>query len=110
MSIELNSYNPQGNSAGNHYYENLERQDAKMAPERAKSYQITQSIFIFGSQIGVIFLYAMCVKFGKSADARTNQKSDVDIYYPILQDINVMLWIGFCFLMVILRFYSWTSF
>ena len=42
-----------------------------------------------------------------SAEARA--KNEVQTYYPMFQDVHVMIFVGFGFLMVFLKNHSWTS-
>jgi ammonium transporter Rh len=37
------------------------------------------------------------------------EKDKVQQYYPIFQDVHVMIYVGFGFLMVFLKQHSWTS-
>lgn len=36
-------------------------------------------------------------------------KDEVTTYYPLYQDVHVMIFVGFGFLMVFLKNHSWTS-
>jgi ammonium transporter Rh len=67
------------------------------------------------SQVIIIILYATCTKYGpgvhpaESPSATLNIRNNVNIYYPLFQDVHVMIFIGFGFLMVFLKTHSWTS-
>jgi len=62
-------------------------------------------------QVLVLVLYAFVVEF-KSADDSSYTATDwdlVDWYYPMYQDVHVMIFIGFGFLMTFLAKYAWSS-
>jgi len=66
-------------------------------------------------EIGVILIYAFCVdyaSFGQPKNASTNLEianSKIQHTYPLFQDVHVMIFIGFGFLMTFLKHYSWTA-
>jgi ammonium transporter Rh len=78
--------------------------------------RIFETVFI-ASEIAIILLYAFCTTydFGGMAGAdvspamqeETNEK--MQEFYPMWQDVHVMIYIGFGFLMVFLKTFSWTS-
>lgn len=65
----------------------------------------------------MIVLYLLVTEYGtgvhpaaSSTQAQSFQaKAMVQTYYPIFQDVHVMIFIGFGFLMVFLKTHSWTS-
>lgn len=46
---------------------------------------------------------------GEEAIINLTQANKVQQYYPVFQDVHVMIYVGFGFLMVFLRSHSWTS-
>ena len=75
-------------------------------------------------QIVLIALFGMTTKYGDSANAKTagtvidkngtlvqtgSVQSEVDHYYPFYQDVHVMIFIGFGFLMTFLKKYTFSS-
>eukprot|EP00331_Platyophrya_macrostoma_P005968 CAMPEP_0176425376 /NCGR_PEP_ID=MMETSP0127-20121128/11354_1 /TAXON_ID=938130 /ORGANISM="Platyophrya macrostoma, Strain WH" /LENGTH=495 /DNA_ID=CAMNT_0017806529 /DNA_START=24 /DNA_END=1511 /DNA_ORIENTATION=- len=71
-------------------------------------------LFLF-IEIQLIIFYAIFVEWGPNSDyanSSTNNAStneNLQTYYPIFQDVHVMMFIGFGFLMTYLRHHSWTS-
>lgn len=64
-------------------------------------------------ELVIILLFGLFSKFGHATDAKhlddlEDVKSELSLY-PIFQDIHVMIFIGFGFLMTFLKTYSWTS-
>ena len=49
-------------------------------------------------------LYGLFVRVKPHADADANQS-----YYPMYQDVNVMMLVGFGFLMAYIKNYSWSA-
>lgn len=71
-------------------------------------------IFLGIFQIVFIILFAIFVRYGEDAQAPapdTARKSDQSLgtYYPMFQDIHVMMFIGFGFLMTFLKRYGFSS-
>lgn len=95
---------------------------------------VFDALFII-SEIIMIILYATCTEYGDGVHpaAKNTQvvavpeglaeqlgdsvseindllkKDAVQQYYPIFQDVHVMIYVGFGFLMVFLKQHSWTS-
>lgn len=78
--------------------------------------RIFETVFI-ASEIVVILLYAFCTTYnltgmnGKdvSAAAQLETAEKMQGYYPMWQDVHVMIYIGFGFLMVFLKTFSWSA-
>jgi len=75
---------------------------------------VFELIFIV-SQIIIIILYSFCTEYGEgvhpaftTTDTLSGQDA-VRTYYPMYQDVHVMIFIGFGFLMVFLKTHCWTS-
>ncbi len=69
-------------------------------------------------QIILLVLFSMCTQYGDSAIASTSKivngtvasvQSEVDHLYPFYQDVHVMIFIGFGFLMTFLKKYTFSS-
>ena len=69
-------------------------------------------------QIILLVLFSMCTQYGDSAVASTSKvvngtvasvQSEVDHLYPFYQDVHVMIFIGFGFLMTFLKKYTFSS-
>merc|ERR1712166_729493 len=87
--------------------------------------------FFILSEIVMIILYATCTKYGEGVHPaavttiqesinngdpnlakliqKIEAKDRVQSYYPIFQDVHVMIYVGFGFLMVFLKKHCWTS-
>lgn len=76
----------------------------EVADERNRTWEL---LFVL-SELAVIILYVTCCTFETSM---TKQEiiEHVQDYYPYWQDVHVMIYIGFGFLMVFLKTNSWTS-
>ena len=62
------------------------------------------------TEIILIILYAAVCEYGPEAEPNVpHSNSGFVAKYPMYQDIHVMIFIGFGFLMVFLRHHSWTS-
>jgi len=63
------------------------------------------------SQVLLVILFALTVEFKAASDPDDNSADWdlVDWYYPMYQDVHVMVFIGFGFLMTFLAKYSWSS-
>ena len=76
--------------------------------------RIFEIIFIL-SQVVIGVLYALCTEYGEGVHPAFTNTNDLDAkdamqtYYPMYQDVHVMIFIGFGFLMVFLKTHSWTS-
>ena len=77
----------------------------------AKIEPVTVATFLL-FQIALIFLYAYCVEYSDDTKVSdTEQESDLSLtrLYPFFQDVHVMVFIGFGFLMTFMRRYSMTA-
>lgn len=69
------------------------------------------------AEVIVIILYLTCTEYtdgvhpGATSTGTNASKSEdiVQKYYPVFQDVHVMIFVGFGFLMVFLKTHSWTS-
>ena len=69
------------------------------------------------SQLVIIILYMACTEYAEGVDGedtttaaqRDAAQQTVLKLYPVFQDVHVMIFIGFGFLMVFLKTHSWTS-
>jgi ammonium transporter Rh len=64
------------------------------------------------AQVVVIVLFATCTKFGDYASVSSTvadeiAKDHVQQYYPFFQDVHVMIFVGFGFLMTFVKTHSW---
>jgi len=87
------------------------------ATATAKSaFNFFELLFLF-SEILVVIFFLSCTEYsaGMHPAATSTQsaammaKDKVRTYYPVFQDVHVMIFIGFGFLMVFLKTHSWTS-
>jgi ammonium transporter Rh len=82
--------------------------------EKLTEYKNWVFIFLFGEALVILF-YGLFTQYDSESNATDALKQDslsnntVLTYYPIFQDIHVMMFIGFGFLYVYLRTYSWSS-
>ena len=75
-----------------------------------------ETIFLI-SEIVIIILYLCFTEYSDGVHpsafstnaAGLNAANKVQTFYPIFQDVHVMIFIGFGFLMVFLKTHSWTS-
>jgi|LakMenEpi03Aug12_release.lakeMendotaPanAssembly.Ray.scaffolds.fasta_scaffold1960812_1 ammonium transporter Rh len=82
--------------------------------EKAPASRIWESFF-FCCELAVILLYCFCTEFevgvapttDKTLAHESNEK--FQSVYPCWQDVHVMIYIGFGFLMVFLKSHCWTS-
>eukprot|EP00825_Cyclidium_porcatum_P024347 TRINITY_DN267_c0_g1_i12.p1 TRINITY_DN267_c0_g1~~TRINITY_DN267_c0_g1_i12.p1 ORF type:complete len:574 (-),score=88.47 TRINITY_DN267_c0_g1_i12:370-2091(-) len=65
-------------------------------------WKLAYTLFIIACEAGVIIAYGRGSNFVSKGD-------DTTILYPMFQDIHVMVFIGFGFLMVFLKKHSWSS-
>jgi ammonium transporter Rh len=72
-------------------------------------FEITVIIF----QLIFLFLYIFCCEYGELNGANYPETAEtlnyVQLRYPFYQDVHVMIFVGFGFLMVFLRSHGWTS-
>ena len=84
-------------------------------------------LFFIISEVIIILLYAFCTEYGEGvhpaagstiqnipSDAngvvkKLLEQDRVQQYYPLFQDVHVMIYVGFGFLMVFLKKHCWTS-
>lgn len=76
-----------------------------------KKYMFAASLLIF--QCIFVVLYAVHAKYGSSdytvGSKASSPNKNVEFYYPFFQDVHVMMFIGFGFLMTFLRRYSFSA-
>jgi ammonium transporter Rh len=65
--------------------------------------------FFFTMQVLTILFYGLFTDFAADVDPGQTNQSTVQGYYPMFQDVHVMIFIGFGFLMAFLKYHSWTS-
>jgi len=73
-------------------------------------------LYLLG-EVVVVVLYLLFTEYGTGVHPAASStmadslqaKAMVQTYYPIFQDVHVMIFIGFGFLMVFLKTHSWTS-
>ena len=72
-------------------------------------------LVFFFSQIIIILIYAFTTEYSEELNPAVSSvtvklgKDKVQQYYPLFQDVHVMIFVGFGFLMVFLKTHSWTS-
>ena len=74
--------------------------------------EISKSSFVilFIAQIACIVLYSLCTTYHSEASAKDTAKiQTLQNYYPFYQDVHVMIFIGFGFLMTFLQKYGFSS-
>lgn len=66
---------------------------------------------LFSLQILSIILYSFCTDYSDQASGITNKTNSntINNYYPFFQDVHVMIFIGFGFLMTFLKKYAHSS-
>lgn len=72
--------------------------ESKKEESLIKFRKVTASALLC-SQLVLIIAYAALTKYGDGPSANGLANSDVDTYYPFYQDVHVMIFIGFGFLM-----------
>ena len=65
--------------------------------------------FFFTLQMLIILFYGLFTDFAADVDPGQGDQNTVQGYYPMFQDVHVMIFIGFGFLMAFLKYHSWTS-
>ena len=70
--------------------------------------------FAFTFQVILIILFATLCEYSDSAlssasDVAESVQTEVDHYYPFYQDVHVMIFVGFGFLMTFLKRYTFSS-
>lgn len=76
----------------------------EVVDERNRTWEL---LFVL-SELAVIVLYVTCCTF-ETTMTKQEIIEHVQDYYPYWQDVHVMIYIGFGFLMVFLKTNSWTS-
>ena len=83
--------------------------------EKLEVNRVFETVFLVGEVI-VIVLYALVTDyaigmglFDVTQDESMDIKETMQSYYPMFQDVHVMIYIGFGFLMVFLKTNSWTA-
>lgn len=73
----------------------------------------TNRSFVIGAavlQVVLFFLYGFCTDYDQEAlPTGTTVNQNVRQFYGVFQDVHVMIFIGFGFLMTFLRRYAWSS-
>ena len=64
---------------------------------------------LVGLQFISILMYGLFVDYGDDAQVNDNISNTIDKYYPMYQDVHVMIFIGFGFLMTFLKKYQFSS-
>ena len=80
------------------------------------SHRVFETVYLI-SQIILIVLYLTCTEYGEgvhpsaisTATSAFDARQKVITYYPAFQDVHVMIFVGFGFLMVFLKTHSWSS-
>lgn len=69
------------------------------------------SYYYLYAETVVIFLFAMFVEFSDelSITSKASSVPKMRLIYPNFQDLHIMIFIGFGFLMVFLKSHMWTS-
>ena len=83
------------------------------------SYSRAFEIVFLLSEVILIIVYLLVTEYGETVHpaaispqgeaGEAIAKDMVTTYYPVFQDVHVMIFIGFGFLMVFLKTHSWTS-
>jgi len=91
-------------------YENPEERDNR------NFFQKFKWVIIFGiTEVLILVLYFLFTEYSDdTSPLKANTKNDeakdkIYLFYPLFQDIHVMIFIGFGFLMTFLKTHSWTS-
>ncbi len=84
--------------------------DYSVAKTSASWSQVTPSFSLLAcfTQIGLIISYIFCTKYIDTAEATSNA-GGMDFYYPVYQDVHVMIFIGFGFLMTYMHSCSFNA-
>jgi len=62
-------------------------------------------------EIVTLICYGFFTTYGIEVDPAisTLEDNSIQAYYPMFQDVHVMIFVGFGFLMMFLKTHSWTS-
>ena len=74
-----------------------------------KSLRKKTFIIFFCFQCLSIILFGCCSDLGDGVHPNSLEPSTISTYYPMFQDVHVMIFIGFGFLMTFTKYHSWTS-
>lgn len=79
--------------------------------KKKSSLRFKEILFMTFMQVIIIILYATCTTYGTdvSGDGSTASANTIANYYPMFQDVHVMIFIGFGFLMTFLKYHGWSS-
>lgn len=81
----------------------------KLQDEANKSYRKLFAYFAGASQIILVLLYGTLTEYGPAPGTAGYDNSEVNSMYPFYQDVHVMIFIGFGFLMTFLKKYGFSS-
>jgi ammonium transporter Rh len=88
---------------------NMSSQPTAQEKSMVKYRQMTAGALLF-SQFVLVILYAVFAEYGDGPSALTKKGStDHSAIYPFYQDVHVMIFIGFGFLMTFLKKYGFSS-
>jgi len=72
--------------------------------------------YLLAIQVAFILIFAFCTEYDDAADSKkaydvsmTDATNRVGHYYPMFQDVHVMMFIGFGFLMTFLKRYGYSA-
>merc|ERR1712038_270436 len=85
---------------------------AKMRPEDMEHHRPHSKIFMIfvgAAQLLFIILFAACTEYDKSTEDHVKSPEGIKTTYGMFQDVHVMIFIGFGFLMTFLRKYGYSS-
>ena len=72
--------------------------------------RLKEIIFMTIMQTAMIVLFATCTTYGTDVSGGDDSaKQTVALYYPMFQDVHVMIFVGFGFLMTFLKYHGWSS-
>jgi len=81
-----------------------------MSEKKKGRLRLKELVFFSIMQVVCIILYGTCTTYGQDVTSSGNvAKNTIQNYYPMFQDVHVMIFIGFGFLMTFLKYHSWSS-
>merc|ERR1711963_399369 len=107
-----NNNNGHGNQPMEFHIQDRDAHKPDVKSRRQKSHHTKTAIFFFVSQTVIIILFGMVTTFSvevSGSGKATGSNNTIQQYYPMFQDVHVMIFIGFGFLMTFLKFHSWSS-